>query len=161
MKKRLKELFGSSKHIKCLYCWSWKPETRKFAKKLGITPVSFSEIINYLLKRVKEHKGWLYLKDYPNLMLLQFLQAEGYFKKDVKTWVKERSNSKEVARGMNSLKKTLNIECPCGHWNNMTFDTVFFEPPFFYVNHNACAYPEPRWFAPSSVFFPLMMMMSF
>ena len=30
---------------------------------------------------------------------------------------------------MNSLKKTLNVECPCGHWNTVTFNTVFFEPP--------------------------------
>jgi len=30
---------------------------------------------------------------------------------------------------MNSLKKTLNIECPCGHWNKITFNTVLFEPP--------------------------------
>ena len=30
---------------------------------------------------------------------------------------------------MNCLKKTLNVECPCGHWNTITFDTVFFELP--------------------------------
>ena len=35
---------------------------------------------------------------------------------------------------MNSLKKTLNLECPCGHWNSITFNTVFFEPPL----------PEPK-----------------
>jgi len=81
VKQRLKELFGSSRHKKCLYCWSWEPKTRKFAEKLGIIPVSFREIINYLLKKVEEHKGWLYLKDYPNLMLLQFLQADGHLKK--------------------------------------------------------------------------------
>jgi len=81
VKQRLKELFGSSRHKKCLYCWSWEPKTKEFAEKLGIIPVSFREIINYLLKKVEEHKGWLYLKDYPNLMLLQFLQADGYLKK--------------------------------------------------------------------------------
>jgi len=30
---------------------------------------------------------------------------------------------------MNSLKKTLKIECSCGHWTTITFDTVYFEPP--------------------------------
>lgn len=32
------------------------------------------------------------------------------------------------------MKKTLNIECPCGHWNRITFNTVFSEPPL----------PEPK-----------------
>jgi len=30
---------------------------------------------------------------------------------------------------MNSLKKTLNVECSCGHWNTITFNTVLFELP--------------------------------
>lgn len=82
IKKKLKELFGSTKYRKSLYCWSWdKPERIEFAKKLGITSVSFSEIANYLREKVEEHEGWLYLKDYPNLMLLQFLQARGFLKK--------------------------------------------------------------------------------
>jgi hypothetical protein len=85
VKHRLKELLGSERYKKYLYCWSWKPKTRKFAEKLGITPVSFGEIVNHLLEKVEEHKGWLYLKDYPNLMLLQFLQAESYLRKDLKT----------------------------------------------------------------------------
>ena len=29
---------------------------------------------------------------------------------------------------MNSLKKTLNLECPCGYWNAITCNTVYFEP---------------------------------
>lgn len=81
VKQRLKELFGSSRYKKCVYCWSWKPETREFAQKLGITPVSFGEIADYLLKKVEERPGWFYLKDYPNLMLLQLLQSQGYLKK--------------------------------------------------------------------------------
>jgi len=85
VKQKLSELIGSSRYKKYLYCWSWKPKTRKFAEKLGVTPVSFAEISDYLLKKVKEHKGWLYLKDYPNLMLLQFLQAEGYLQVKPKT----------------------------------------------------------------------------
>lgn len=85
VKQRLTELIGLSRYKKCLYCWSWKPKTRKYAEKLGITPISFSDIANYLLKKVEEHKGWLYLKDHPNLMLLQFLQSEGYFKTEAKT----------------------------------------------------------------------------
>lgn len=84
IKRRLKELFGLTRYKKCLYCWSWKPDTKKFAEKYGIVPVSLKEIIDFLLEKVEEHKGWLYLKDYPNLMLLQFLQAEGYFRKDLK-----------------------------------------------------------------------------
>ena len=40
----------------------------------------------------------------------------------------------EKAQRMDSMKKTLNIECPCGHWTRITFDTVFFEPPL----------PEPK-----------------
>jgi len=80
-KRRLHELLGSSQYKKCLYCWDWKPETEEFAKKLGIIPVSFGKMVEYLLKKVEEHKGWLYLRDYPNLMLLQFLQAGGYLKK--------------------------------------------------------------------------------
>jgi len=35
---------------------------------------------------------------------------------------------------MNSLRKTLNLECSCGHWNKITFDIVYFEPPL----------PEPK-----------------
>ena len=35
---------------------------------------------------------------------------------------------------MNSFKKTLNIECPCGHWTTITFSTVYFEPTL----------PEPK-----------------
>jgi len=81
VKERLRELFGSSRYKKFLYCWSWEQKQREFAKKLGIVAVSFGEILDYLLKKVKEHKGWLYLKDYPNLMLLQFLQSSGYLKK--------------------------------------------------------------------------------
>lgn len=73
IKQQLKELFGSTNYRKYLYCWSWKPKTREYANKLGITPISFKEMVNYMLKIVKEHKGWLYLRDYPNLMLLQFL----------------------------------------------------------------------------------------
>jgi len=30
---------------------------------------------------------------------------------------------------MNSFKKALNVECPCGHWNAITFSAVYFEPP--------------------------------
>jgi len=30
---------------------------------------------------------------------------------------------------MNSMQKTLNVECPCGHSNPITFTPVFFEPP--------------------------------
>ena len=78
VKQRLLKLIGSSSYKKCLYCWSWNQETREFAKKIGITPVSFSEIIDYLLMKVDKREGWLYLKDFPNLMLLQFLQTEGY-----------------------------------------------------------------------------------
>lgn len=84
IKQKLKELFGSTRYKKCLYCWSWdKPKTREFAQKLGITPVSFDEIATYMLKKVEKHKGWFYLMDHPNLMLLQFLKARGYLKK---TW---------------------------------------------------------------------------
>ena len=46
---------------------------------------------------------------------------------------------------MNSLKKTLNIECSCGHWNNITFDTVFFEPPS----------PEPKVRMMKHMYIPL------
>lgn len=80
IKQKIKELIGSTTFKKCLYCWSWTPETRVFAKNLGIKPVSLSEIIDHLLRVVEGHKGWLYLKDYPNLMLLQFLKAENYLK---------------------------------------------------------------------------------
>lgn len=78
VKQKLKELFGSTKYKKYLYCWSWEPKHRKFAESLDITPVSFGEIIDYLLKIVEERKGWLYLRDYPNIMLLQFLQSKAY-----------------------------------------------------------------------------------
>ncbi len=81
VKERLLELIGSSSYKKCLYCWSWTQETREFAKKIGVTPVSYSEIINYLLMKVEKREGWFYLKDFPNLMLLQFLQTEGYLEK--------------------------------------------------------------------------------
>jgi hypothetical protein len=81
VKRKLKELFGSIKYRKYLYCWSWEPKHRKFAESLDITPVSFGEIIDYLLKIVEGRKGWLYLRDYPNTMLLQFLQSKGYIKK--------------------------------------------------------------------------------
>ena len=76
IKQKLMDLFGSTNYKKCLYCWSWQSKTREFAQKLGITPISFGEMVNYMLKSVKEHKGWLYLQDYPNLMLLQFLQTK-------------------------------------------------------------------------------------
>lgn len=81
VERKLKELFGTTNLKKYLFCWSWNPTTRKIAEKLGITPVSFDEIIDFMLRKVKEHKGWIYLKDYPNLMLLQFLQTKGYMKK--------------------------------------------------------------------------------
>jgi len=80
VKQKLKELFGSTKYKKYLYCWSWTSKSIETAKELGITPVSFTEIINYMLEKVKEHKGWFYINDYPNLMLLQFLQSQKYIK---------------------------------------------------------------------------------
>ena len=80
VKKKLKGLFGSVEYEKCLYCWSWVPKGIETAKKLGITPVSFNEIVDFMLKKVKEKKGWFYWNDYPNLMLLQFLTHKGYLK---------------------------------------------------------------------------------
>lgn len=80
VKRKFEELFGLSKYKKCLFCWSWELKTRKFAKELGIEPISFSEIINQMLEKLEEHEGWLYLKDYPNLMLLQFLKSRYFLK---------------------------------------------------------------------------------
>ena len=82
VKQKLEELLGTTNYKKYLFCWSWHPMRREFAEKLGITPVSFDEIITYMLKKVEEHKGWFYLMDYPNLMLLQFLQTRGYLRKE-------------------------------------------------------------------------------
>jgi hypothetical protein len=79
--KRLQGLIGSSEYTKYLYCWSWTPKRREFAKQNGITPVSFSEIIDSLENKVDEHEGWMYLKDFPNLMLLQFLKSKKYLVK--------------------------------------------------------------------------------
>lgn len=80
VKIKLKRLFGLTNYKKSLFSWSWTSETREFAEGLGIVPVSFKEIAAYMLKEVEEHKGWLYLKDYPNLMLLQFLQSSDCLK---------------------------------------------------------------------------------
>ena len=81
VRQKIKDLFGSTNYTKYLFCWSWKMETRKYAEGIGIRPVSFEEIMNYLLKKVEENLGWFYLKDYPNLMLLQFLESEGLIEK--------------------------------------------------------------------------------
>jgi hypothetical protein len=78
VKQKLENLFGSTKYKKCLYCWSWESKHKEFAESLGIIPVSFEEITDYFLKRVEEwrKKGWRYEKDYPDLMLLQFLKSK-------------------------------------------------------------------------------------
>jgi hypothetical protein len=78
VKKKIKELFGSLEYEKRLYCWSWVRKGIETAKKLGITPVAFNEIVDFMLKKLKEKKGWFYLNDYPNLMLLQFLAHNKY-----------------------------------------------------------------------------------
>ena len=81
IKRKVRELFGPTKYKKCLYCWSWdNPKTKELAQKLGIIPISFDEIVTYILDKVEEHRGWFYLMDYPNLMLLQFLKARGFLK---------------------------------------------------------------------------------
>jgi hypothetical protein len=82
VKKKFKELFGSVEYEKYLYCWSLDPKGIETAKKLGITPVPFNEIVDFMLRKLKEKKGWFYLNDYPNLMLLQFLTHNGYLKQN-------------------------------------------------------------------------------
>lgn len=47
VKQRLLELIGSSRYKKYLYCWSWKTKTRKFAEKLGITPVRARDYLSF------------------------------------------------------------------------------------------------------------------
>ena len=79
--KKLRELLGKTNCKKYLYCWSWHSSRREFAEKLGITPVSFDEILAFILEKAEEHKGWFYLKDYPNLMLMQLLKSKDYLKK--------------------------------------------------------------------------------
>jgi len=81
VREKLGELLGKTNCEKYLFCWSWHPSRKEFAKKLGITPVSFDEIITFILEKAKEHKGWFYLKDYPNVMLVQLLKSKGYLKK--------------------------------------------------------------------------------
>jgi len=81
VKKWLQGLIGLSEYKKYLYCWSWTSKRREFANQNGITPVSFSEIIDSLVNKVEEHEGWIYLNDFPNLMLLQFLKSKKYILK--------------------------------------------------------------------------------
>ena len=76
VKKALNEYLGSTNYRKYLYCWSWEPHRREYAKKLGITAVSFGEIVEFMLGIIRERKGYFYLMDYPNLMLLQYLWSE-------------------------------------------------------------------------------------
>ena len=78
VKRKLENLFGQTKCNKYLYCWSWESKHKKFAESLGITPVSFEEIMDYFFKRIDEWRirGWRYEKDYPDLMLLQFLKSK-------------------------------------------------------------------------------------
>lgn len=76
VRNKLKEIVGSTNCKKFLYCWSYEPKAKELAERLQITLVSFKEIVDYMLESTREHKGWLYLKDYPNLMLLQFMKEK-------------------------------------------------------------------------------------
>jgi len=82
VKRKLEDLIGSVSPEKWLFCFSWGQKERKFAEKLGIKAISMSEMISYLVKELKKHKGWFYERDSPNLMLLQFLRQEPNLIKD-------------------------------------------------------------------------------
>jgi Holliday junction resolvase-like predicted endonuclease len=76
VKKALNDILGATNYRKCLYCWSWETHRREYAEKLGIAAVSFDEIVDFMLEILAKRKGYFYLMDYPNLMLLQYLWKE-------------------------------------------------------------------------------------
>jgi Holliday junction resolvase-like predicted endonuclease len=81
VKKKIAELFGSNTYDKFLYCWNCKTENIQVAKSLGITVVPFSTIVNYMIETIQKKQGWFYEKDFPNLMLIQYLKDKNYLNK--------------------------------------------------------------------------------
>ena len=82
---KLTEIIGQKAFKKYLFCWSCKSEDRQVANKMGIMVKSYSEIIDEMLNIIKNKEGWSYEKDFPNLMLLQYLNDKGYLTKPKKS----------------------------------------------------------------------------
>ena len=80
------KMFGVSlwrERKKYLYCWDCSSsKTRECAKEKGIEIKSFKEIVNSMIGFLQKspEKRYLYNKDNPNLMLLQFLKDKHLIK---------------------------------------------------------------------------------